>query len=112
MPSMASWRGSPSGSANSPAARATRRSRQLVVYRPHRYEGGRFDRCEAETLSQLLDDGVRFGMIRRHEDHAASTILHRAFIEAVGDDRIEGLDEAGTGRQSSRDLTGALAAEI
>src|SRR2546422_2534239 len=41
-----------------------------------------------------------------------TTLFRSPFIEAVGDDRIERLDDAGTWRQGRHDLARALAAEI
>ena len=45
-------------------------------------------------------------------NHATSSVLHGPFIEAVGDDRIERLDDPGTGRQARHDLARTLASEI
>src|SRR6266852_387903 len=77
-----------------------------------RRETAEIDRREAETFDELLDECGRFGMVARDEDHATSSVLHRPFIEAGGDDRIERLDYAGTWRQGRHDLARALAAEI
>src|SRR2546430_4498260 len=77
-----------------------------------RREIAEIDRREAETLDELFDERGRFGMVPRDEDHATSSVLHRPFIEAGGDDRIERLDDAGTWRQGRHDLARALAAEI
>ena len=55
---------------------------------------------------------VGSGWSPRDEDHATSSVLHRPFIEAGGDDRIERLDDAGAWRQGRHDLARALAAEI
>src|SRR5438094_226824 len=77
-----------------------------------RRETAEIDRREADTLDVLFDEGGRFGMGPRAEDHARSSVRHRAFIEAGGDDRIERLDDAGTWRQGRYDLARALAAEI
>src|SRR6266403_1840069 len=77
-----------------------------------RRETAEIDRREAETLDELFDEGARFEMVPRDEDHATSSVLHRAFIESGGDDRIERLDDAGAWRQRSHYLAGALAAEI
>src|SRR5882672_3386556 len=57
-----------------------------------RSETAEIDRREAETLDELFDEGGRFEMVTRDEDHATSSVLHRPFIEAGGDDRIERLD--------------------
>src|SRR5437879_6592298 len=57
-----------------------------------RREATEIDRREAETLDELFDEGGRFRMVSRDEDHATSSVLHRPFIEAGGDDRIERLD--------------------
>src|SRR5256886_509073 len=70
------------------------------------------DRREAEPRDELFDECGRFGMIPRDEDHATSSVLNGPFIETVGDDRIERLDDAGTWRQGRHDLARALAAEI
>jgi len=40
--------------------------------------------------------------------HATSSVLKRPFIEAGGDDRIERLDDAGTGCQGRHGLARAL----
>src|SRR5262245_60597734 len=77
-----------------------------------RHETAEIDRRETETLDELFDECGRFGMVPRDEDHATSSVLHRPFIEAGRDDRIERLDEAGTWRQGRHDLARALAAEI
>src|SRR5438034_9968915 len=77
-----------------------------------RRETAEIDRREAETLDELFDEGGRFGMVPRDEDHATSSVLHRPFIESGGDNRIERLDDAGAWRQRSHYLAGALAAEI
>ena len=77
-----------------------------------RRETAEIDRREAETFDELFDECGRFGMVPRDEDHSTSPFLHRAFIEAGGDDRIERLDDAGTWCQGRHDLAGALAAEI
>ena len=77
-----------------------------------RREPTEIDRREAETLDELLDEGGRFGMVSRDEDHATSSALHRPFIEAGGHDRIERLDDAGTWREGRHDLARAFAAEI
>src|SRR6266850_2516866 len=77
-----------------------------------RRETAEIDRREAETLDELIDECGRFGMVPRDEDHATSSVLNGPFIEAVGDDRIEGLDDAGTWRQGRHDLARALAAEV
>src|SRR5207247_8457150 len=77
-----------------------------------RRETAEIDRREAETLDELFDECDRFGMVPRDEDHATSSVLHRPFIEAGGDDRIERLDDAGTWREGRHALARALAAEI
>src|SRR6059058_1051933 len=77
-----------------------------------RRETAEIDRREAETLDELFDEGARFEMVPRDEDHATPSVLHRPFIEEGGDDRIERLDDAGAWRQRSHYLAGALAAEI
>src|SRR2546429_266843 len=131
MPSMATWRGSASGSANRPAAGGTRRppppkpasgahprspalrrAAPGLLQAATRRETSEIDRREAETLDQLFDECGRFGMVPGDEDHATSSVLNRPFIEAGGDDRIERLDDAGTWRQGRYDLARALAAEI
>src|SRR5262249_42080434 len=75
-------------------------------------ETAEIDRRESETLDEPFDEGGRFGMIPRDEDHATSSVLHRPFIEAGDDDRIERLDNAGARRQGRHGLARALAAEI
>src|SRR5438046_1773414 len=64
-----------------------------------RREIAEIDRREAETLDELFDEGGRFGMVPRDEDHATSSVLDRPFIEAGW-------------RQGRHDLARALAAEI
>src|SRR5260370_39814598 len=76
-----------------------------------RRETAEIDRREAETLDELFDECGRFGMAPRDENHATSSVLNRPFIEAGRDDRIERLDDAGTGRQGRHDLARALPAE-
>src|SRR3989442_14282186 len=76
-----------------------------------RREIAEIDRREAETLDELSDECGRFGMVPRDEDHATSSVLDRPPIEAGGDDRIERLDDAGTGRQGAHDPAPPLAPE-
>ena len=47
-------------------------------------------------------------MVPRDKDHATSAVLHRPFIEAGGDDRIERLDDPGIWRQGRHDLCSRL----
>jgi len=57
-------------------------------------------------------NSIGSGWSPRDEDHATPSVLNRPFIEAGGDDRIERLDDAGTGRQGRHDLARALAPEV
>src|SRR5207244_11013604 len=77
-----------------------------------RREAAEIDRREAETLDELFDECGRFGMVPRDEDHATSSVLHRPFIEACGDDRIERLYDAGTWREGRHNLALALSSAI
>src|SRR5262249_15159548 len=86
MPSMASWRGSASGSANRPAAAppvlpmaefdevATGERPSGLLQAATRHEATEIDRREAETLNQPFDECARFGMVARDEDHATSSV--------------------------------------
>jgi len=76
------------------------------------HQTAELDRHEAKALDQLLDDCIGLGVVPGNEDHATSAVLHRPFIEAGGDDRIESLDDAGAWRQGSHDLASALPTKI
>jgi hypothetical protein len=75
-------------------------------------ESAKVGRHEAEALDHALDEVSRFKVIPGNEDEAAAAVLHGPFIEASSDNRIEGLNDPGAGRQSSYHFARSLAAQV
>ena len=75
-------------------------------------ETAEVDWHEAKALDHAFDEFGRLRVIPGDEDDGAATILYGSFIEASGDDRIEGLHDSGARRQAGYHFASPLAAQV